>query len=337
MANAHSFEITVAGATLSQADPQGLASLVVEDHVDKLAVATLTIETGGIPWSKFVIGDEVTIKIGAGERPFTGLITELRHCARQGHQSLIITALDPLVLLASSRHTRVFEELTDSDIASSVMSDCSKLSVGNVESTSEKRAYIFQRNESDLVFLKRLASRNGFVLRAEDGEALFETPSVGGSPLEISFDGIQLLDYTMCNQKIPTSLTVYGWDYVAKESVEGSASGSDISTIGSGKNAVDESGRIWTEEAYISDVLVQSQSAAKDMAVGELSRLARSFLRGRTVMEARGDIYAGSTIKFSGFGTGFNPEAFVVSVRHALNTSGGNSTEVRFVSNTVPE
>ncbi len=336
MSTTHSFEIELAGETLTQADPKGITTILMEDHVDMMGMAQITVGIGGVNWASIVIGDEVTVSIGAGDRQFKGHITEVRHLVRTGVQSLVVTVMDPLVFLASSRHTRVYEESTDSDIVSSVLSDAGVTS-GTVDSTSESRAYVFQRNESDFAFLKRIAARNGFQLRAEEGEVSFQAALYSGESIEITFDELVSLDYTMTNQQLPPSLSVYGWDYVAKESVIGSAEASDLEDIGGGDNAVNQTGAIWQEDSYVSDVLVQSQDSAKEMAVGELSRLSRGFLRGRAVMESRGDIYAGALIKFTGFSAGFNPEGYVISVRHTINTAGTNETVVRFVSNTVPE
>ena len=79
------------------------------------------------------------------------------------------------------------------------------------------------------------------------------------------------------------------------------------------------------------------RGAAKDVAVAELNRLARNFLRGRAVVDGNGKLFAGVSIKFTGHRDGFNPEAYVISARHLYESNRGFSTEVRFCSNTFPE
>ncbi len=72
------------------------------------------------------------------------------------------------------------------------------------------------------------------------------------------------------------------------------------------------------------------------MAEAELNRLARGFMKGRAVVQGRGDLHAGKKIKFSDMADGFTPEAFIVSSRHTNSPTEGYVTEVHFVSNTFP-
>lgn len=324
------FTITIAGNEFTQAETDGLEYLSVEDHVDMIGVAQfgMRIASG---WDRFNIGDEVTVEVGGSDRKvFVGYITGFRHFWKKGKEQLILQAMDPLVKLSSSRVTKVYEEQSDSDIVSAVIGDAGE-TPGTVDSTDGTNKYVFQRNESNLNFLKRLASRNGYLLLANEGKIDFVAAQFSGSSVEIPKNEMMSLDYTFTDVHIPTDVTVIGWDYLTKEKVE--ASGSSVDSIGGGSAA---SATTWGGTAYISDVHVSTQAGATAMAEGEFNRLARTLVRGKATVQGNGAIHAGVKIALKDNAVGFNPEGYVVSARHIVESGEGFITEFHFVGNTKP-
>lgn len=331
------FKVIVAGQEVQQGNTEGLVYLSIEDHIDMIGVAQASFNIGGMDWSGFKQGDEIEVQVGETSRKmFKGIITSLRHSWAKGNETITLVAMDPLVKMASSRVTKVYEEIADSDVVSAVISRAG-CSPGTVDSTQGTHKYIFQRNESDYNFIKRLAARNGFLVRANEGKIDFIKSQFSESPVEINQEFLMSLDYSMEPMNIPPEITVIGWDYVTKKKVEGTASAGDVANIGGGTSAVSSNGNIWSKPSYVSDVMVSSQSGAKDMAVSEINRLARRFLRGRAVVQGNAQIHVGSQITFKGMKTGFNPEVYVVSARHVVEPTRGFSTEINFCSNTVPK
>jgi phage protein D len=243
--------------------------------------------------------------------------------------------------MASSRATKVYGEdpytspsITDSDIVTAVIGEAG-CTAGQVDATDTQHKYVFQRNESHYNFCKRLASRNGYLLRANEGKIDFVKAQFDGGT-ELTPEHLMALDYTLSPHQVPNNLTVYGWDYVAKEKVEGTAAAGDIIKLGGGEDVVGKNGGIWAGDSYISDVLVTSQGGAKAMAVGELNRLARRFVRGRAVVQGDGALTAGTIVTFTGLSPKFNPEVLVVSARHIVEPTRGSTTEIQFCGNTWP-
>lgn len=331
------FEVTIGGTTLTQKDSGGLVNLVVEDHVDMMGMAQITVDTGhlseGQDFSSFKIGDEVKASFGGGGgNAFVGLITGMRHAWRDGSQTVTITAMDPTSKLAASRHTQTFESMTDSEIFEKVVGDAG-LEVGKVDATSGASDHVAQRNESDLNFLKRLAARNGYQVMSTEGKIDFIKPSFTGDTIEVDRSKLTSMDFEFSDQQIPAELTVIGWDPVTKAKVEGTATKADIESMGSGEGAVDKTGPVWSGTSYITDVQVTSQEAAKAMAVGELNRLARNFLRGRASVSGTGELKAGCTVKFTGQHKGMAAEGYVISVRHSVESGGLHTSQIIFCSN----
>ncbi len=336
------FKATVAGQEIQQSDTKGLVYLSIEDHLDMIGVAQISINIGGMKWKGMEVGAEVEVEVGqTGRKMFKGNITSLRHSWQKGNEVLTIVAHDPLIKMASSRETKVYGEdpytspsKKDSEIVSAVIG-AAGCSAGKVDDTKVKHKYVFQRNESHYNFCKRLASRNGYLLRANEGKIDFIKAEFGGET-EIGQEMLLSLDYQLDPSQVPKNLTVIGWDYNAKEKVEGTAASGDIVTIGGGENVGSKNGETWAADSYISDVLVTTQSGAKEMAVGELNRLARRFMRGRAVIQGNGEINAGSVVKFKGLFEKFNPTALVVSTRHIVEPTRGFTTEIQFCGNTWP-
>jgi len=83
-------------------------------------------------------------------------------------------------------------------------------------------------------------------------------------------------------------------------------------------------------------VWVNDQGIATSMAEAEFKRMARSFVRGRAVVQGNGALRAGASVKFSGNRSGFNVEGYIVSSRHIIEGASGFTTEVRFCSDGEP-
>ena len=331
------FEVTLAGTTFKQDDPKGLQSIMVEDHVDMIGVAEIAISGNEeFEWSSLEMGADVKVVLGGSEASiFEGYITGLRHSFSRAGDVITVLAMDPLMKLAASRVVKVYEEMTDSDIAQSLIGDAG-LSSGTVDSTSGTNSYVFQRNESNLSLMRRLAARNGYIVMSQEGKVDFKSAQFSGTAVEIAKDALVSLDYSFSTRHLPPNLTVYGWDYLNKQKVEGSASSSDIQTVGGGTNALSDLGDLWSGDSFISDVLVTSDSGASTLAAGELNRLARNFLRGKATILGNASLRAGVNVKFTEHAQGFCPEGFVVSSRHRVSPASGFMTEVMFCSNTYP-
>ncbi len=331
---AASFTLTLAGTEMTQSDNQGLETLVFEDHVDMVSMVTVRFSQvgsdGQLPCG---IGDELKLTLGeSGADAFEGEVVAIEPSFSQaGGTSLTVRALDKVHRLGRGRKTRVFEEMTDSDVVSSVGGEAG-LSV-ETDSTDETLPYILQRNESDIAFLKRLAARNNFILRIVDGKLSFKKPQFEGSGYEVKF-GENLRDFRISYNSSGQvqGVVVRGWDIVAKEEIVGEASTGDVDTIGSGSLGADTAGTFGESTAYVTDVPVASQAGADAIAKAEMNRLARQFARGTAVIAGNETVRAGTMVTFSGITGAVNGTCFVVGTRHMVSNATGYSVELSFCS-----
>lgn len=329
--------VTAGSESYQQADPKGLQKLVVEDHVDIMGVAELEFNgTAGASCFKIKIGDKVEVGVGAGSgKLFVGFVTGFRYRFIKGNETFTVIALDPTVKLAMSRTTKHYLDKTDSDVITAVLGD-SPITEKTVDSTSVKHKYHLQRNESRLSMVRRLAARHGYQVKVKEGKVEVIKPQLTGDAKPIEKESIEAMNYTFSDREVPSTVVFYGWDYVTKKQIKGEADQSKVTAIGSGDNAAKKTGPIFQGPLHVSDVFVDSEALAKEMATAELDQLARSLVRGTAILAGDGSLSAGERVKFPSM-AGYGPDAYIVASRHVIHHKAGFKTEITFVSNTWPK
>lgn len=334
--SAPGFEASVGGMTFKQVEPNGVHSILVEDHVDMSSICVVTLGTSEQnPAWNFSIGDPVLVKM-RNEEPFLfkGEVTAIEHSFQiRGASTLTLRCVDNTHRLGRGRKTRFWNDVTDSDVAQEVASE-SGLSV-EADPTDETHSYILQRNESNIAFLKRLAARNNFQVRVEQGTLFFKKPSFSGASKTISMgENLISMNTSFNSGQQVQEVVVRGWDIKEKKEIVGRASAGDVAPIGGGEIGAQKSNVFGESTAYISDVPVQSQAMADTIAKAEMERLARQFCRGKCNIRGDNNVRAGVVVDFSGFSQGLNGSYYVVGSRHLINPKTGYSTEFSFCSNT---
>ncbi|MFK7929753.1 MAG: phage late control D family protein [Myxococcota bacterium] len=333
------YKMTLGSTEHTQDAPEGVKSMVVENHLDMIGQAKITMTATDLNPSQYKIGDEVIIEIaGATKKSFQGHVTSVAHGVERGAEVIIITALDPMVKLANSRATKVWggsttDKIKDSVVAKDVIQQ-GGATAGTVDDTAGERPYIFQRAETNLAFLKRLASRNGYLVFSEEGKIQFKKPQSSDKAVEISQGDVIKVDVQHSDAQIPPKVTVYGWNHMAKKQVKGSFESKSTESFGGGAPADSKTA---TGEMHIVDVFVDSDATAKAMAEAEMNRLARSLVRGTVSCHLNGSVAPGTKVKLVGQYKDHNAEGLVVSCTHVIEVGGSSSTMIRFVGNTAPQ
>jgi len=330
------YELTIGSRTFKQPQNDGLIQLTVEDHVDM--VSMLIAQVGGAetqPEWGFNIGDEVKCKLGDGNKTiFEGEVISMDPGYQvEGQASITIRALDKSHRLGRGRKTRRWEEKKDSDVAKEVGAECG-LSV-DADDSPDTHAYIIQRNESNLAFLKRLAARNNFLLRVTDAKLEFKKASFQAASQKVAMgDNLRSMRMSFNTTDMVQKVVVRGWDIKAKKEIVGQASASDVTSIGGGQIGASVASKFGESTAYITDVPVSSQAQANEVAKAEMERIARQFCRGSCTITGNDQVRAGATVEFSGLPKGQNGKFYVMSTRHVIGSRSGYTTEITFISNT---
>ena len=331
------YKLTIGGTSMSQDISDGVQQIVFEDHVDMVAMLNVRVGGGeGQPKWSFNIGDEVKLKLGSGSKEiFVGEVISLEPGFEVGGiSSISVRALDKLHRLGRGRKTRFWEEMKDSDVATEVGKE-SGLSVVP-DATPDTHAYILQRNESNIAFIKRLAARNNFVVRVADGKLEFKKASFNSQSVKVEMGkNLRSLRLSFNTTDLVQKVVVRGWDVKAKKEIVGQAAVGDVTKIGGGDVGAQLAGKFGDSTAYITDVPVSSQAQANSVAKAEMERLARQFCKGSCIIAGDDKALAGASLELSGLPKGQNGSFFVIASRHVISKRSGYTTEMQVCSNTT--
>lgn len=329
------YEITIGGTILKQSEKDALQMAVVEDHVDMVSMCTVRVggAEGQPSWS-FNMGDPVEVKLD-GAAIFSGEVTSMEPGFQiEGTSSMTLRAMDKTHRLGRGRKTRFWEEMMDSDVATEVGAE-SGLSV-DADPTDDVMPYILQRNESNIAFIKRLAARNNFQVRVEDGKLLFKKASFDGSSKSVKMgEDLRSMRMSFNSSDQVQKVVVRGWDIANKQEIVGQCAASEVSSIGSGELGATKCGVFGDSTAYITDVPVSSQAMANQIAKAEMERFARQFCHGSCSVRGDSSVRAGTMVEFEGLPSGQNGKFYVIATRHVISVRTGYTTEMTFCSNTM--
>jgi phage protein D len=331
------YELTIGSMSMSQELNDGVQQIIFEDHIDMVGMLTARIGGGeGQPEWNYNIGDEVKLKLGSGKKEiFVGEVISLEPGFEVGGiSSITVRALDKLHRLGRGRQTRFWEKMKDSDVASEVGAE-SGLSVVT-DTTPDKHAYILQRNESNIAFIKRLAARNNFVVRVADGKLEFKKASFNSQSVQVEMGtNLRSLRLSFNTTDLVQKVIVRGWDVKGKKAIVGQAGIGDVTAIGGGDVGAKVAGKFGDSTAYITDVPVSSQAQANSVAKAEMERLARQFCKGSCIIAGNDSALAGASLELSGLPDGQNGAFFVIATRHVVSKRSGYTTEMQVCSNTM--
>ncbi len=368
------FIVEVEGRPLDPASKGDVLELKVEMSLTELASVDLKINNYDdtafdLKWSEreeFAIGNRIHVQMGYADRlcsMIRGYITALSaEFPADGPPTLIVRALDGLVKLKGSKPPEgelTYQNMADWQIAQRIAQRHGLRILAT--QTGPVHELVVQRNVDDALFVKERAA-------LIDNEAYVHTDPVtgedvlwfvepadgrGSAPVTtyvLSWGSLRNGDVppSMIEFK-PTitagdqvqSVTVRGWDTVAKELISQTATGPTtpgVTAPGAGSAGTARvgapSGPATGPEAAAAlggadgrhEVIVDRPVANAEEAMA----LARSLLADRSYefLTAHGkiiglpDLRAGDTVEVNGVGTRFGGRYFVTKVTHTLNDKG---------------
>jgi Bacteriophage probable baseplate hub protein len=340
--------ITIAG----QADAgvtQGLVYLRVDDSVDGLARCELQVGNWGLKSGSndFLYFDRQTLEFGkelevalAGSKVFAGRVSALE--AGFPHAAppvLTVLAEDRLLDLRRGRVTKLYENMSDSDIFSQIASDNGFTPAIDVNGPTHRS--VVQHSETYLSFLRRRARRVGAEVWA-DGTTLHVATRASrstGTPVQLGY-GRELREFT-ATADVATQFTkvfVGGWAVDGKEAVAEQADDGDLggetSSGDSGPSIMQSAGfKDRTDEINIEDALAPAVGAtftsaeAQAIAKARMLEYARRFVTARGVADAVAGLAVGAKVTVAGVGPLFEGEYYVTQVTHVFDAALGVRTE----------
>lgn len=310
--------------------------------------------TAGRPPVDFKPGLEIELWMGYHDRGgltmmLSGEIVALSVDFPAGGQpSLQLRALNKLYKLHFKQETEVYEDMTDSQIADAVLSKMEQdlssrpsasspirlqleTSSANL-SIEQPHEYVVINAEYPIVFLMERARHNGYDMYIEEDDEAgvtklhFHPPDRGVPPAYELVWGGSLVNFkpTIKTKEQIAKVTVRGWDQVAKEPIEGTATWDDLANRGlmdlAEMTAADSA--LSGSEVVITDEPVFNEQEAKQKAIDHLTSVANDLVSGSGSTVGLPLLRAGRPVHIRKLGPPFNGRYLVTSSTHAIADGG---------------
>ncbi len=362
------FEVRLGGRSASPEVIRDVTEVSYQDSLDKLDACELTLNNwdeeardfkyvgrvSGSPPVDFKPGLEIDLLMGYQDRG--GLTLMLRgevvsiapDFPAGGQPTVQIRALNKLYKLHFKQDTDVFEDMTDSQIADSVISKMAQdlasrpapegttpfqleLETSSANASIEQpHEYVAIANEYPIVFLMERARHNGYDIYVEEDEGVtklhFHPPDAGVPPAYELVWGQSLISFkpTLKTKEQVSKVKVRGWDPAAKEPFEEEATWDDLPNRGlmdmAELTAADSA--LAGSEIVIADEPIFDRQEAKQKAIDHLNGLASDLVSGAGQTVGVPELRAGRPVHIRRLGPPFNGRYLVTSTTHAIGDSG---------------
>lgn len=232
--------------------------------------------------------------------------------------------------LHRGRRTRVFQDMTDSDIVRKVVEEA-RLDVGEIEATREVHPHVTQANVTDWEFLTDRARLVGLDLTVVDGAVRLASrkpaadapPDVGDDPRHLVF-GYNLTAFhgRLSGADQAPDVEVRGWDEDTKQPVMATAGGGTEAADVSATNPTELAGYFQAPTFVEVAAPVRSERAAGDVAKALAERIGSAFAEAEGTARGNTALRAGVAVRVSRVSEAFNGTYVITRVRHVINARG---------------
>lgn len=345
----------MADSPLSNADgPIGVKIQIdgsaISDTIDVLSVnthaklgaisdAVVALVGGSLAESSYLADDETFMEGGRIEvlafygshpeqRLFEGIITGKRMRVNETHGVILeVMARDKATSLAGPEKMNAFEGMKDSEVISELI-DHKGLTAALAATDDAARDQI-QYQESDWDFLRRLAERNGQVVRVADGVVTTEAPDFEATPSLTLTMGTDIIafDATVDAEHLISHAGGQVWDSTLQEAV--GAEGKPLKDAKWGEPSPSKLAEVVNNTADgLGGAGAMDVARLKTLADARLLRSALSAIQGTCMFQGSGKVSPGKTVELTDLGKRFGGLAYVSSVKHQID-DGRWTTEVR--------
>ena len=301
----------------------------IEQHVNRIAEAEITLRDGSTANQTFDVtdsdtfkpGSEIEIKLGyqsQNKSVFKGLVTkQIIQVDDISGSKLQVICKDKALKLAINRKNGIFTEVTDSDIIEKISGECGLSS--DITSTSENHKEVVQYYATDWDFIISRAEINGLVVITDSGKLTVQQPKVEDTPaLQVQF-GYDIIEFSGELDATNQYSDVQGnaWDMASQSVINAASSEPSVNNQGDITGAALASVLSVGTQNLSSSVPV-SQSAIKTWANAALLKSRLSRFKGSVTFQGSADARVNATIKLMGLSNRFNGNAFISGITHTL-------------------
>lgn len=315
-----------------------VARVEVGKAVGKVPYATVEIFDGSPSEQDFPISNKAdflpgaAIEILAGYEStdttiFKGIITAHGIQIRPEASSMVLDCKDSAIKMTVGRKNAYFQDETDSDIISGLISDAG-LSA-DVEATTLSHKNLSQYYITDFDFMLLRADANGLTVIIDDGKVSVKPPDTSTAAVLGLAYGFSILNFDARINAIDQVSTVkgYAWDMTTQAMVNGEGSASATTTGNVSNDSL-------ADVVGLSEYTLQTAAnvTADELTAWASSKLLKSKLAkvdGSVTFQGNAAVKPGTNIELTGVGARFNGNTYVTAVHHHI-VDGEWTTEASF-------
>jgi uncharacterized protein involved in type VI secretion and phage assembly len=208
--------------------------------------------------------------------------------------------------------------MTDSDVVQKLADEVG-ISIATLDSSGSPHDYIFQKNQTNMEFLRERAARNGFELFVQDGKLHFREPKQDDE-LELEWlKHITDMQVRVTSAEQVNSVEVRGWDYQQKRPIIATKSSDQVITEtdqGSGKKTSTAfQGQPTNPTFIVVDQPMFTSQEAEKMAQALFNELVGEFVHADAQAEGNPNIRPGKGVKLKEMGN-YSGKYYITEARH---------------------
>ena len=238
--------------------------------------------------------------------------------------TVAIRGYDKSHRLHRGKKTRVFQNMTDSDMISDIAQE-HNLDV-QVDSTTVVHEHVFQDHQTDMEFVLDRARRAGCFAYVENGTLHFCRPASQNSVATLEWGG-NLTDFRarLTSAEQVTRSEVHGWDIMQKQAISGSQdTPQGTPTVNNQSHGGDMASNALgvTAEDFINNRPVATQGEADILAQVALNERCQAFFHAEGACRGNPAVRAGKEVEVSGIGNRFSGRYLITRAIHRYDVSG---------------
>ncbi len=337
---------------------EDILQISVEESLHLPAMFTIAIRNSYFPgrdrdkpWQyEGLFGIGKTIKIGFTssitfnyefEQPEQGWVIEGEITAMESHFSsgsqapIIIRGYDVSHRLHRGRYNRSFQNMKDSDIVKKIAGEVG-ISTGTVDDTggpygysdiNGADGYVFQKNQTNMQFLRERAAHNGFELFVQDGKLNFRKPKIDESLKLKWLKELHSFSVRVTSAEQVSEVEVRSWDYSRKQPIVETANAEKVLTEterGKGsQTSTSFKGQPPKPKMIVVDRPIFTSDEAETMTQALCDELGGEFIQADAKGEGNPKIRPGKVVEVQGVepeGMGkYNGKYYVTETRHLFH------------------
>ncbi len=312
-------------------DSVPLRSVEIISQLNRIPLARLVIDDGDVAQQGFRHSSEDlfipgnTLSVIAGYRDevapiFSGIVFRQTVSVRRGRSYLEVECRDASVKMSLNRRNRYHEEVSDSDIAETLIGEYS-LSA-EVEATGVVHPQLFQFHATDWDFMLSRLEANGHVCAVEAATVRTFKPNFDAEPVADVVFGDNLLEFNaeFDARTQSSGITSAAWNPAEQALAEGEAA--TPSWDGNGNLSADElAGATERDTESLIHGGAVSAEALQSWADGALLRSRLAASRGRARFRGIAELKLGDFLNLSAISDRFDGKIFITAIRHEYSNN----------------